>query len=158
MFRGNDTGAYHVLYIANFPANEHLSIELCDYDSFGKVYVSQFDKAAYNEVIDRLKQNQLRLSEHGSGRFNGIINAGEGGNMLLTLPAIDGWKIKVDGEEVEPDSYRDVLLIVPLTSGIHEIDISFMPPGFIAGIIIGIISIMITLIIHFWHKGTMKFA
>jgi len=146
-FRGNDTGAYYTLYIADFPANENINIELRDSDNYGKVYVSQFDKEAYKRITDKLGQNQLTITNHRSGRFDGIINAGDGGNMLLTLPAIDGWKIKVDGEKLEPDSYREVLLLVPLRPGIHEINIAFMPPGFIVGIIIGSISMMITFFI-----------
>ena len=157
VFRGNDTGAYHLLYIADYPADEPISIELNDYDSFGKVFVSQFDKEAYYKIIDKLKRNQMKLSEHRSGKFNGIIDAGTGGNMLLTLPSIEGWKIKVDGKNVDPENYRNALMLIPLSSGLHEISISFIPPGLMCGIIVGSVSMIITLVSSFLHIGITEF-
>ena len=73
--------------------------------------------------------------------------------MFLSLPAIDGWKIRVDGERVSMKSYRDVFILVPMTEGLHEVEIEFVSPGIGMGIIIGTISFVLLCILFFRRNG-----
>ena len=134
-----------IRYIGKYKDGEKIDIELFGNVEYGSAHVVYMDEDVYERVIDRLDERQLILFEHANGHFEGTIDAGEGGNMLLTLPDIDGWILKVDGEKVHAGNYRDALLIIPLSAGVHEIDIAFVSPGVMAGSIIGCISLLMTL-------------
>ena len=81
-----------------------------------------------------------------------VIDAGAGGTMLLTLPVMDGWRIKVDGEKIIPGDYRGVLLTIMLPPGIHDIDIAFVSPG----VVIGAIGMIISIICWIYSGGSKK--
>ena len=136
-----------MLYVGDYNADSVLDIELLDYDGYDKVYVSQFDVNVYNKVINTLKQKQFNVLEHSNGYFLGKIDAGQGGRMLLSLPAIDGWRIQVDGKRVDPENYRNVLLTIPLSSGLHDIDIRFISPGMGIGLLAGFVSISLFIVV-----------
>ena len=67
--------------------------------------------------------------------------------FFLTLPYEKGWEVTVDGEHRnDMQGYRDAFLMLPLQSGVHEVELHFMAPGFWTGLIAGLISILITVI------------
>ncbi len=152
-YRGNDTGAFYELYLGDFKAGEKINIELVDYDDFGEIYVSQFDENVYHKIIDKLKEKQLKLTEHSAGRFKGRIDAGAGGNMILTLPAIDGWKIRVNGKLTDYDNYRGVFVLIPLSSGMNDLEIWFISPGCVCGVILGTVSALVFILLLIGKKG-----
>ena len=141
-YRSDDTGSTYTIYLGEYDAGERIDIELKDQDGFGELHVDYLDRYAYDNVIENLKLHQMQIKKHSNGRFIGSIDAGTGGTMLLTLPVMDGWRVKVDGEKIIPGSYRGVLLTVDLSAGEHNIDIYFVSPGLIIGIIVMIISII----------------
>ena len=68
---------------------------------------------------------------------------------------MDGWKIYVDGKATDYDSYNDALILLPLNGGTHDVEIRFLSPGIIAGMIIGILSFILFAVLinmdHFDH-------
>ncbi len=155
-YKGNDTGSYYALHIGDFQRDTQIEIELNDYDEYGRVYISQFDEKAYNKVISKLKHNQLILQKHDSEGFTGLINADEDGNLFVSLPFIDGWRIEIDGEKIDYGDYRGLFVIVPLSQGKHDISIRFVSPGFYVGLVIGVISLTVYIIVLLYGKMKVK--
>ncbi len=130
----------YMVFLGEHVSGEKLNIEVLSEKYYGIMHVFSFNEEAYHNILNSLSKNQLNITEHSKVRFEGTIDAGEGGNMLLTLPYMDGWKVKVDGHRVEYCDYRDTMIIVPLSGGQHNVEIAFFPPGLIAGLISMLIS------------------
>jgi len=149
-----DAGSYspRMVYLGNYKAGELIRIDMYSNIEYGRVYVNYMDVDVYQSIVDKLGKNQLILSDHGKGFFNGRIDAGEGGNMLLTLSAIDGWRISIDGKRATNHSYRDALIMIPLTAGVHDVNICFIPPGLQEGLIIEVLTIIMIVTKLFWVR------
>ena len=127
----------YMVFLGEHVSGEKLNIEVLSEKYYGIMHVFSFNEEAYHNILNSLSKNQLNITEHSKVRFESTIDAGEGGNMLLT---IYGWKVKVDGHRVEYCDYRDTMIIVPLSGGQHNVEIAFFPPGLIAGLISMLIS------------------
>lgn len=137
------TESAHILYVEKPSDGEQLEIEFWSSKYKGTMHVAYLDEMVYKDVIDKLGKNQFEIHEHSSGHFCGKIDAGGGGTMLLSLPMMNGWNIKVDGNSIQPDSYREALLKIELPEGQHDVDIRYIPPGFYCGIVVGSLSLAI---------------
>ena len=135
-----------IINLGRYQNGETINISLFSNVEHGMIHVVCFDQKAYDDVIESLKENQLYITKHLSGRFVGTIDSGAGGDMLLTLPYMKGWNIKIDGTEALYGAYRDALIKLHIPEGKHEIDISFISPGFYLGLAVGGISWIIYLL------------
>lgn len=100
-------------------------------------------------IVDRKQLAELRhvyrpkamACDSGSGgMFSGIVPMKTDGFFETTRPFRQGYHILVDGQEQQGQRNADGFLCFPLKSGQHRIEISFTPPGYIAGLIISLIS------------------
>ena len=76
------------------------------------------------------------------GRLAGSVSTNSPSVCLLSIPYNRGLSVKVNGKEV---SYRRVfsdLTAIDLDAGVSEIEISFIPEGFIAGLLISAVGIV----------------
>ena len=76
----------------------------------------------------------MTVEEFGDTYIRGSVKADEDGVLVLSVPYEKGWTLKVDGEEREiGELVGDCLISTALSAGEHEIEITFRPPGLIAG-------------------------
>ncbi len=136
-----------IIYLGRHNSGEQIEIEVLSTVFLGNIHMDYMDDQAYQEVVKQLKKNQLKLTEHSSGHFCGTIDAGNGGYMLLSLPYMDGWIVKVDGNRTSFEDYRNALLKIPLSEGVHDIDIRYVSPGVYLGMIVGGISLALFIIL-----------
>ena len=129
-----------MIYLGRYPTGSVVHIEAFSNVEHGTIHVDSLNEKAYSQVIDVLDDDQLNILEHSSGHFRGKINAEKSGSMLLSLPYMKGWSIKVDGVQTQYDSYRNALITIPLSAGEHDIRISYVSPGFYLGLIVCMIS------------------
>ncbi len=69
--------------------------------------------------------------------------------IVFSIPYDDEWRVKVDGKRVKPVKVMDALMAVRVTKGHHEIDLRFIPKGFVIGTPISIICLIATSCIVF---------
>ena len=62
--------------------------------------------------------------------------------MMTSIEYDKGWTVKVDGKEVETYPVGGALLAIDLEEGDHEIEMSFMPRGFLPGALLSVISVV----------------
>lgn len=142
-FIDNKSDSPFIIYIGRYSVGDHVNVETFSNVFYEDFHVAFMNEEAYQNIISELKQYQFNVIKHKGGHFYGSIETGEGGNMLLTLPYMNGWKIKVDGKLVDYTDYRDSLVMVNVGPGKHEIDVKYISPGFGIGLVIGILSITI---------------
>lgn len=106
-----------------------------DSASSGQVTILCFsiNDEAYRNMISTLGESGLTVTSYDSTHLNGTVEALSDGVLLLTVPFDKGWTAKVDGESVEIQTIGDALMGLNLTSGTHEISLSYAPEGISLG-------------------------
>lgn len=91
------------------------------------VYICSDDY--YQLIQSKLASSQLTTTEVSDGRIRGYIRADQTGTMLTSIPYDLGWKVKVDGQEVETYPVGEALMGIDLAEGDHEITMDYTAPG-----------------------------
>lgn len=112
------------------------------------IHAVQFHSDIWDAVYTELQQHPLEVSEYRDGYIKGTVEAGEGQVLFLSIPYENGWTIRVDGEEVEPETVLDAFIAIPLSKGQHEIEMRYISEGFVTGVLISTVSVL--LFVVFW--------
>ncbi len=156
---GNDYGDFlsinnsFIVYLGEHKKDEKISIDARSNIYFGEAHLGYMNQEVYQKVIDHLNKGQWDITSHGKGKFEGTIDAGKGGNMLITIPKMKGWHIEVDGEKCEIGDYRNTLICINLAPGNHLITMKYRSPGVIIGFVLGSILLILTLVLEFCKRS-----
>ena len=70
----------------------------------------------------------------------------EDSTVLTTIPYSTGWKIWVDGQEVETYKILDSLLGFTISKGTHQIEYRYTTPLLLEGILVSIASLLLLIL------------
>lgn len=112
----------------------------------------RLDENVLKEFIDRLNTQTMTVNSYDETHINGTINVNTAGQLILSVPYEPGWTLKIDGIKTEMDIFEDAFISVYLEEGSHQIELTYIPEGFIPGVIISIISILLFVAICFISK------
>ena len=105
-----------------------------------------FNEAEYATSMQALiEQPQLNINSESTDDhiFGTMTTANADQCILTTIPYDEGWKVYVDGEQVEVYKSLDALLTFDVTSaGDHNIELKYMPDVYKTGIVISIAGII----------------
>ncbi|MDD5924550.1 MAG: YfhO family protein [Clostridia bacterium] len=108
-----------------------------------RLYVATFDKELFEQGYEMLSDETMDISEFNDTNIKGTINAKTDGVMWTSIPyEVGGWTLFVDGQEQEITSLCDAFIGVELDAGEHSIELKYQPPGFKAGVIISLVSLL----------------
>lgn len=109
-------------------------------------------------VYNKLSQHTLEIDNWSDTGIEGHIDIEEQGLLMFTIPAEDGWKIYVDGEEMPLENFKEAFLAVTLEEGRHEIRISYRTPYLIEGaeISLGCVILFVLSMLLEKYFGTKK--
>ena len=105
--------------------------------------IAAFDSDAFEDVYDTLTDGRLNVSSYDSTHIKGSMTAHEDGILMLSIPFDEGWKIMVDGEKAEQFPVGEGLMGIDLAEGEHTVNMSYIPVGFIPGLLITAASLLI---------------
>lgn len=91
------------------------------------------NQSHFRQLIDKMEDHRFELESYTSTKIQGRIQAKEDGILFFSIPYDKGWKIMIDGEEVNSRSMIDGFLATNIKSGDHQIQLSYCPPGFSLG-------------------------
>lgn len=63
--------------------------------------------------------------------------------LYLCLPYMDGYSAKVNGKTVSVSRINDAFIAIPVSAGENSITLTYFPVGFIAGLIISIVGVIL---------------
>ncbi|NLP26406.1 MAG: YfhO family protein [Clostridiales bacterium] len=156
-FEGHD---YTVLKIGNFEPGQEVAVRLTvgkdDYTIISEPYFYYLDVEKYNDAMDSIKAQQLNLTDWSTTKIEGTIDAGNGQVMMTSIPYEPGWTIKVDGKKVEPVIIADAMIGVRLPAGTHDIKMTFVPKGFVPGLILAILGVGCVVLIYIYDNKKVK--
>ena len=106
----------------------------------------------YRQVWGQLSQETLNIVDNSATSLKGTIDVAENGILYTSIPYDAGWTVRVDGQKVETKSLNGSLMYIELDAGTHEIEMSFIPQGFIPGLMISAGCLFILIVIGFRRK------
>jgi uncharacterized membrane protein YfhO len=104
---------------------------------------------AFKTAFDTLNQQTMELTSFSDTSVDGHITVEKAGRLILSIANEEGWQVYVDGEQVEPQSFGDAFISVPLTEGEHDIALRYQSPGFAAGagVSLGCVAVFVMLML-----------
>ena len=128
-------------------------IKLTSYDA-ERIDVTGYElnDAAMQTAFDTLNQQTMTLDSYTDTSVKGHMEVTQAGNLILSIPNDAGWQVYVDGEAVEYESFCDAFISIPLTTGAHEIALTYTTPNLKYGILISTSCLAIFLVIAFCKR------
>ena len=117
--------------------------------------VYYIDVELTESVLEQLSQEQYDISEdwkehHFTGTYS---TTAANTTVLTTLPYDEGWKIYVDGIEVEYTKALDALIAFEIESeGQHIVELKYAPKTFTLGLTVSVLSLLLFVLIVIFEK------
>lgn len=117
-----------------------------------KVMVYCLNMESFQKAFETLNAQTLELDVFEDTRIEGHIDVKKAGNLLLSIPMEDGFRVYVDGREVEGKTFMESLMKIPLTAGKHRIKLSYTTPGLKEGAIVSTVCLTVFAGIFLWKR------
>jgi uncharacterized membrane protein YfhO len=101
---------------------------------------SDFSLKEYAQDIELLKKDSFVISKHAQNNIKGQTSSDKDKLLFFSIPFDKGWKIKVDGKEVNAMMVNIGFMGVPIKKGFHQIELSFTPLYYYTGAYLSLIS------------------
>lgn len=126
----------------------NVSLQAADIDaSFTDgVQIGQLDLDAFEKSTENLPKVSYSADHT---HLNGSVTAEEDGYLFLPVNADPGWTCEVNGKKAEISTLEETLMMIPVSAGENEIQLSFGPSGMKAGGVISMISLLLLMILFF---------
>lgn len=119
-------------------------------------HVCTMDEAVWQDAYKMLSASMLDVTDYGDSCLKGTIDVQEDGVFVTSVPYEAGWKLKVDGHTREINELiGGAWISTSLSAGEHQIELSFRPPGLIAGLLITLASIGLLIVAEWWRRRRM---
>jgi phosphotransferase system glucose/maltose/N-acetylglucosamine-specific IIC component len=82
----------------------------------------------------------------------GTVTAKEGEYLFVSIPYDEGFTVKINGEKVEAEKVYGDFYSIPLKNGVNNIEMVFVPKGFVLGLIITILGLAICILLAIFSK------
>ncbi len=97
-----------------------------------------------------LSSQTMDLTKLTDTTVEGDITVTSPGRLIFSIANEKGWKLYVDGEPVEPESFGDAFLSVYLDEGDYEIRLKYRTPGFVPGLFVTILCLLAFVLLEIW--------
>ena len=121
---------------------------------FSKLSLYSLNTSLLNERLEKTKAQELKLEKFSATEFSGTMEVFEDSTVLTTIPYSTGWKVWVDGQEVETYKILDSLLGFTISKGTHRIEYRYTTPFLLEGSLVSLASLLLLILILYRRKKT----
>ena len=121
---------------------------------FSKLSLYSLNTSLLNERLEKTKAQELKLENFSATEFSGTMEISEDSTVLTTIPYSTGWKVWVDGQELETYKILDSLLGFTISKGTHQIEYRYTTPFLLEGSLVSIASLLLLILILYRRKKT----
>ena len=121
---------------------------------FSKLNLYSLNTSLLNERLEQTKVQELKLETFSATHFSGTMDVFEDSTVLTTIPYSTGWKVWVDGQEVETYKILDSLLGFTISKGTHRIEYRYTTPFLLEGSLVSMASLLLLIFILYRRKKT----
>lgn len=118
--------------------------------SFG---VFSLDHNQLGSAIDSADTVNLKADQ---GAINGTFHTDAPKSIFLSIPYDKGWTLKIDGKEAELSQAFLGFTAFTLDPGTHNIQLTYLPPGFAFGLTLTLFAMVLCLLIKILQKQNSK--
>lgn len=119
-----------------------------------RVYMNSYE--AYEELVEQRKETSLQNINYSGNELKGTIDAKEGGLFFLSVPYNQGWKIKLDGEEIDFYEVNHAFIGFPIEVGKHELEMRYITPFLKESLVISMITFILLIVIALIRRKKFK--
>ncbi len=116
------------------------------------LYACTIDDAVFQAYYEQLSGGGMTIDSFSETRITGTFTNAQNQVLFTSIPYDSGWRITVDGEEVEPVLVDEAYMAVDVPAGTHTIELRFRPSGLIAGAILSALSLAVLAVLIVLHK------
>ena len=95
----------------------------------------------------------LNVTEYSDTYIKGDISMNQDGVVMTSIPYTKGWSVKVDGQKVDVNPIGDALVAFNIPAGNHTVEFSYLPDGFITGLVLTLLGIALLVLLYFINKN-----
>lgn len=142
---------WDIVEIGSFKKGDKVSLKLyvtSNELSLKQTYLYYEDKDAIIQMHQQASTAFADIEQVSNSHLYGTIAASDNSYLGFSIPYEDGWKIKVDGKIVEKKELFSALMAVPISKGEHTFEMIYIPQGFIVGVIISTITLILCVVIY----------
>lgn len=151
-----DVSERHICDLGYYNAGEELTLTVCkpdrplsEYDAEYpltdsiQMSVASINEEKFLEGYNKILENGvLNIEEFEDTHIYGTVNSTVDGYMMMPMPYDLGWTIWVDGEEVEPYEHESHIMMFPISTGEHTVEMKYFPQGLKEGIFVSLAAIL----------------
>lgn len=115
------------------------------YSGFFIVKPVTFDHEAFETVYEKLSKDTMTIESFQSTHIKGTVNASENGILFTSIPYEKGWSVSVDGKKIKPFAIQNAFICIPLAKGSHTVEFRYVPDGFLLGLTLSLVSILVVI-------------
>ncbi|MBF6626496.1 YfhO family protein [Aerococcaceae bacterium zg-BR9] len=99
----------------------------------------------------------MKVTEWGNNFVKGTVNITDDSTYMMTsIPYNLGWRVLVDGKEVETKEAWNAFLSFPITSGKHTIEMRFKPDGWSVGLLLSGVSVLMLIALQYLEERNQR--
>lgn len=121
-----------------------------------KLMVYALSQSVFENAYSKLADEQLELTQFEDTNIRGTVNALEDGIMYFSIPYEKGWSVYVDGEKAETLPLAHAMLGARIPAGEHEIELKYIPEGFVPGTAASGVSVVLCGVIAYFDRKKKK--
>ena len=105
------------------------------------VQAGTVDLQTLQDQLSRIDSAGFALTAYENGRIAATFNAAQDETLVISQPYEDGWTATVNGKPVEVQAAYDGLMGIPAQTGDNVVELRYLTPGLIPGMVVGIASV-----------------
>ncbi len=151
---GKEVGSYFGIFtyglydLGEFAEGERVTVEFTVKDKLymgrNVSYFYTMSEENLRSMIGALKETPLTVTSFDDDRFTATVDAGEEEKLIMTtIPYDTGWKVTLDGEELETEELLSSCLAVRVPSGTHTLEFHYFPDCYVVAILLSAVGVLL---------------
>ncbi|MBS6041240.1 MAG: YfhO family protein [Clostridium baratii] len=120
--------------------------------SFDSINIFNLPIKEYNNEINDLKDNSMKLNSISNNEVTGTIDSKVNGVITFQIPYTKGWTLKIDGKETKTFPVNKAFLGANLNKGKHSIELTYKTPFLRIGMVCSFVGIILLIVISILNK------
>ncbi len=158
--------SYRIVELGSFEVGETITVELrllsdVLYIRENQNYFCYVDEEAFKEYMPQLGESQFKIDSYTESKFEGTINMTGDDSLVFTSIAYDeGWKVYLDGEEVELIKLIGGTIGFYAPAGEHELTMKYRPDCLTLGLALSALGLVLFIgawiVDHYMRRAHIK--
>lgn len=105
--------------------------------------VYRLNEEAVRQAYDTLNAQVFVVDEVTDRSVRGHIDVTQAGRLVFSIPADEGWSLRVDGKSADMRAWQDAFIGVELSEGEHEVELRYTTPYLAEGAAVSAVCVLI---------------